>query len=204
MSPIHLAAPICLDAPVSLDAAICLDVPPVCLGAPICLDGPCMFGCSICFDTTMFYSPYMFGCLFYVWVPPMFGHLSMVGCHHMFGHPLYVWMPSICLADPCIIGCCQMYGGIQRYEEHPNIWVHPNVWGAYGHPLSLTKHAFFMLYMYSRHPNIFQTCMCLDVPPVCLNAPVCLDAPIFLDEPCMFWCPHMFGWPPVCLDAPYV
>ena len=26
--------------------------------------------------------------------------------------------------------------------------------GAYGHPLRLTKHAFFVLYMYSRLPNI--------------------------------------------------
>ena len=32
---------------------------------------------------------------------------------------------------------------------------HSNVWGAYGHPHSLKKHAFFMLCMYSGHPKIW-------------------------------------------------
>ena len=34
---------------------------------------------------------------------------------------------------------------------------HPNVWGIWT-PLSVTKHAFFVLCMYRVHPNIFQTC----------------------------------------------
>ena len=39
-------------------------------------------------------------------------------------------------------GSVQTYGGIQMY------W-------AYGHPLSLIKHVFFVLCMYKRHPNIW-------------------------------------------------
>ena len=51
---------------------------------------------------------------------------------------------------------------------HPNIWGDPNIQGAskhigasecmevYGQPLSLTKHAFFMLFMYRWHPNIWR------------------------------------------------
>ena len=30
------------------------------------------------------------------------------------------------------------------------------MYGAYAHPLSLTKHVLFVLYMYSRHPNIWE------------------------------------------------
>ena len=29
-----------------------------------------------------------------------------------------------------------------------------------------------------------------------------MDTPICLDAPCMLGCPHIFGWPLVCLDAP--
>ena len=54
----------------------------------------------------------------------------------------------------------QTYGGVQTYGGYPNIQGHPNICGmskhmgaskcigAYGHPLSLTKHAFFVLCMY--------------------------------------------------------
>ena len=145
MPSICLAAPVCLDAPIYLDTPYMFGCPPV------CLDAPCLH-------------PHMFGCPLYVWVPLCLDTLCMVGCPHMFGHPLYVWKPSICLAAPCMFGCCQMYGGIQRYEGYPNIWglsKHTGAskcMGAYGHPFSLTKHAFFVLYMYSRHPNIFPTC----------------------------------------------
>ena len=62
------------------------------------------------------------------------------------------------------MGGIQTYRGcIQINEGHPcilgclNIWGHPSVWQVYGHPFSLMKHALFVLYMYSRHPNIFQT-----------------------------------------------
>ena len=62
-------------------------------------------------------------------------------------------------------------------------------------------------------------------------APICLDAPLYIHNtkkacffrlrgcpyapyiwmppyvwmpPCTLGCPHMFGWPPVCLDAPHM
>ena len=62
-------------------------------------------------------------------------------------------------------------GHANIHGMHPNTWGHPNIFrclasrhmGAYKcigdiwTPLSLTKHSFFVLYMYSRHPNIIQT-----------------------------------------------
>ena len=182
-------------------------ISPVCLDATICLDRPLYV-----WMPHMFGHPHMFGWAPVCLVPPMFRHPSKVRCPHMFEHPLYVWMPSMFGLPPCMFGCCQMYGGIQRYEGHLNIWGlskhtgaskhvghpnvwgayghpislkknmlpwccvstagiqtsskhtgaskhvgHPNVWGSYGHPISLKKHAFMVLYIYSRHPNIFQT-----------------------------------------------
>ena len=61
----------------------------------------------------------------------------MVACKHMGGLQTY--------------GASNIQGAIQTYGRHPNIW------GTYEHSLSLTKHAFFLLYMYSRHPYIQQT-----------------------------------------------
>ena len=62
-----------------------------------------------------------------------------------------------CRGHPNIWGCPNIQGGIwgiQTYRGHPNIWV-IQMYGAYGHPLSLTKHAFFVLCMYREHPNHF-------------------------------------------------
>ena len=114
---------------------------------PVCLDLPCMFQCPhmfgwlpVCFD-----APYIWTCLYvwmppyvwtppYVWMPPVcldtpilhspigLDSPCMFGCIPMFGHLLYVWMPSICMGAPSMFRCCQIYGGIQRYEGHPNIW----------------------------------------------------------------------------------
>ena len=79
------------------------------------------------------------------------------------------------------IGVIQTYGVVQTYWEaygaskdtgsHPNMrgiqtYGASNIqgskhmgaskcMGAYGHPLSLTRHAFFMLCMYRGHPNVF-------------------------------------------------
>ena len=95
--------------------------------------------------------------------PSMFGCPLYVRCHHMFGYPPYVWVPH------CMFGHCQMYGGIQRYEGHPNwgcpniqwhlnIWGHPNVWGQMDTPQS--EKACFLCIVYvqqaSKHlPNIW-------------------------------------------------
>ena len=145
---------------VCLDATICLDAPPVCLHTPICLDGPlCVWMPPYIWTPPHVWMPtFMFGhchvgTSLYGWMPPQ---VWTSPC--MFGCPPYVWLPH------CMFGCCQMYGGIQRYEGHSNIWEvskHTGApskhigaskcMGAYGHPLNLTQHAFFVLYMYSRH-----------------------------------------------------
>ena len=60
-------------------------------------------------------------------------------------------------------GCSNIWGiskhiGMSKHEEHQNIQGASKCMGAYGHSLSVTKHAFFVLYMYgeaSKHyPNI--------------------------------------------------
>ena len=68
---------------------------------------------------------------------------------------------------PNIQGACRHTGGVQIYEGIQT-WGHLNIldgiqtygaskcMGAYGHPHSLTKHAFFVLCMYRGHPNIIQ------------------------------------------------
>ena len=48
------------------------------------------------------------------------------------------------------------HGGIQTYRGPSKHTGQSNVWGIWT-PLSVTKHAFFVLCMYRGHPNIFQT-----------------------------------------------
>ena len=62
---------------------------------------------------------------------------------------------------PNILGCphilgIQTYGDIQTYRGPSKHMGHPSVWGIWT-PLSVTKHAFFVLCMYREHPNIIQT-----------------------------------------------
>ena len=40
------------------------------------------------------------------------------------------------------------HSGVSKHEGHPNIQGASKCMGAYGHSLSVTKHAFFVLYMY--------------------------------------------------------
>ena len=132
--------------------------PPVCLDVPICLDT------SICLDV-----PHLFGCPLYVCMPPcldtpMFGcPLNMCGHSHMFGYLLYICNTKL-----------NMFCQTEGVSICPHTFGHPHVWmslilldatihlaaskhmGAYGHPLSLTKHAFFVLLMYRGHPNIWE------------------------------------------------
>ena len=77
------------------------------------------------------------------------------------------------------------------------------MYGAYGHSISLTKCAFFVL------------CRYRDVcPPVCLDTSICLDAPCVFGYPLYVWTPpyaqmhlyvwrlpHMFGCP-IWYDTP--
>ena len=107
----------------------------VCPYAPIHLDAPGMFRCHHMFGCTpcMSECPNMFGWPSYVWTPPVCfnspicldNHLYVLVCP-MFGHlsgwmTPHVWTPPVCLAAPHMFGCCQMYGGIQKYEGHPNM-----------------------------------------------------------------------------------
>ena len=100
--------------------------------------------------------------------------------------------------------------------------------------VSICPHRFRCHHMLGYHlyvgmpPLCLDVAICLDAPPVCLNAtlclntPICLDTPVCLDVPiCLdtFICldahsvcldiPHMFALPiclaaPVCLHAPYL
>ena len=122
------------------------------------------------------------------------------------------------------IGGIQIYEGIQTYGG-------TQMYGAYGHSLSLTKHAFFVLCMYRGHPNIWGTpifgCllnMCghshmfgryLYAPLHTQHKKACFvtirgvpmphtfGCPICLMAPCMFECPICVDTL-VCLDAPYI
>ena len=57
-------------------------------------------------------------------------------------------------------------------------------------------------------PYVWTPQICLDAPFIWTHAPydctppIHLDALIYLDAPCMFGCPHMFGYSPVCLGNP--
>ena len=118
---------------------------PICLDAPVCLDVPHTFGCP---------------------------HIS--GSIQTYGGQPNIWKESK------HTGGCPNIGSTQTCRVHPNIWGcsnicgHPNIqgvskhtggafkhtmdiqmYGAYGHPLSLTKHAFFVLFMYRGHPNVW-------------------------------------------------
>ena len=58
---------------------------------------------------------------------------------------------------PNICGGVQTYGPIQAHREASKHMGASKCIGAYGHPFSLTKHAFFVLCMYRGHPNIIKT-----------------------------------------------
>ena len=111
----------------------------------------------------------------YIWIPPVHKqhkesmlcqtkqvsicpiHLDVPIC---LDSPLYVWMPSICLAAPCMFGCCHMYGGIQRYEGHPNIWGVSKHGGIQTYR-EASKHVggvqtYCNIKTYRKHPNIWR------------------------------------------------
>ena len=67
--------------------------------------------------------------------------------------PPYVWTPPICLDVPLdatyIWQQPNIQWGSQTYGGHPNVWC------SYGHPLSLTKHAFFCVVDVQGHPHVW-------------------------------------------------
>ena len=92
------------------------------------------------------------------------GHLTIKRIVQTGGHPNIQGHPNI-------VGTIQTYRGIHAYGDvqtygaskhtgdHPNIWHHLNIQGAskcmedIWTPLSLTKHALFLLFIYRGHPN---------------------------------------------------
>ena len=111
-----------------------------------CLDAPCTNTTQsiLCQTKGVSICPHTCGCPLYINNRKKACFVRLRGCPyaaHTFGcpicldAPLYVWLPH------CMFGCCQMYGGIQRYEGHPVLWgvskhigaskhmEYPNVWG---------------------------------------------------------------------------
>ena len=74
----------------------------------------------------------------YVVYPNIWGISKHTGASKHMWWVSNIWRPSE------HTGGVQTYRGLQMY-------------GAYGHPLSLIKHTFFVLSMYRRHPNIIKT-----------------------------------------------
>ena len=185
-------------------------------------------------DSHMFDAPYVWMPLMFGWLPVsldaphmppcMFGHPHTFWCPPMFRCPIYawtspyVWMPLICLDDVWMPHVHTQHKESMLYQTRD---VHM--------PPVHSQHKLSMLCQTKGCPyapiHLDTPCaaICLDAPPVCLNAPICLDALICLDGPlyvwmppyvwmslhvwvppvwtplCMVRCPHMFGHPTVCL-----
>ena len=79
----------------------------------------------------------------------------------------------------------------------------PYIWMPPGH----IQHKESMLFQtkgVSICPIHLDVIICLDAPPVCLDAPICLDGLLYVWMPPYVWMPTcMFGHPP-CLHSPYV
>ena len=87
-----------------------------------------------------------------IWdVQPYRGHPNIWGCPNIQGG---IWGESNDTGSHPNMRCIQTYGAsnIQGASKHMEA---SKCMGAYGHPLSLTNHAFFVLCMYRGHPNIF-------------------------------------------------
>ena len=170
---------VCFDAPICLDITHMFGCPLYVLDTPICLDAPFMFGCP-----PYVWTPHMFGCPSDLWMPLYIWQHSnvqgvakhVVASNHIEGCP-NGGHPNIQGASNHMGEC--KHGGVQTYRwasKHMGVSKHKGgiptfrgtfkhmgaskhkgeskCMGTYGHPLSLAKHAFFVLYMYSRHPNI--------------------------------------------------
>ena len=84
----------------------------------------------------------------YRWCPNIWGHPDIQGVAKHIGS-IQTWGHSN-------IQGVSTHGGIQTYMRPSKHMGHPNVWSIWT-PLSVTKHAFFVLCMYRGHPNTFQT-----------------------------------------------
>ena len=98
------------------------------------------------------------------WVHPNIqGASKHMGAYKCIGS---IWTPPWCdkACFLCVVYVQQaskhhpnIQGAIQTYGGYPNIQGASKCIGAYGHTLSLTNHAFFVLCMYRGHPNIIKT-----------------------------------------------
>ena len=179
-------------------------------GCPQMFGHPHIFGCPPIFWCT----PCMFGCLQYVWIPPV-----------SLDTP-YVWMPPVCLEDvwmpvvhvqqkesmlcqtegvsicpihldtPCMFGHPHMLGWLPVCLESPYVLMSPY---ARTPPICLDASFIWMHPVYvSTLPYVWMPAVCLDAPNIYLDTLICLDTfhmfgspPFIWMHPCMFGCHHM-------------
>ena len=183
MTPCMFGCPICL--PVCLDTLICLDAP-ICLmkfGFPLvhtqhkesmlCQTKGCPLYVWMPQNVQGIQRyeghPNIWVVSKYMGVPKHTGGIQTYGASKWM--PLKMYGASKGMRDIQIYRYCQNIWGCPNIQETSKNMGHQNIWGASNHmgaskcmeslwtPLSLTKHAFFVLCVYSRHPNIFQTYM---------------------------------------------
>ena len=95
------------------------------------------------------------------------------------GHP-NIQVASKHRGHPNIQGMSTHMGALKCTGGHPNIQECPHIWGIWT-PLSVTKHAFFVLFMYRGHPQHKES-MLYQTKGVAI-CPIHLDTPISLDTP---------------------
>ena len=151
------------------------------LGSPLYLDAPHVWTTPVCMNAPyVWMSSCMFGCPLYVW--------------KMFGCPLYIHNTK----KPCFVrlmGC----------PYAPNTFRCPHMFGCT--PMCLDDPLYVWMPLY------------VLMPPTCLHVPHIFGCPQYIHNTktecfvTLQGCPyapihldahHMFGHPPVCLDAPYV
>ena len=103
--------------------------------------------------------------------PNIWGHQNMWAHPNNWGSQMYGAYENPLVSQSMLSLCCVCPGGIQTSSKHIGASKHmgtskyvdtskqlgqSNVRGIWK-PLSVTNHAFFVLCIYRRHPNIFQT-----------------------------------------------
>ena len=157
-------SPVCLMPPYVWTPSTCLDalhmfgcphmfrslhVSMPTLDVPICLDAHLY----VWSPPHVWATPYVWRPL-YVWTfftclddPYMFGHPICLYTPCIFGHP-YFWIAPIHLTPPYVDAAIHFHAPIHLGQLNMGGILtcgHPNIWGAYGHSISLTKHAVFVL-----------------------------------------------------------
>ena len=142
----------------------------------------------------------MFRCLLYI-------HNTKKACFvrlRVCPYAPYIWMPPVCWDAPICLDapvCLDTPIGLDAPICLDDVWT----------PLYLhnTKKACFVRLrgcpyapIHLDAPYSWMHPCVFECPHMFGWSPVCLDASICLDVHLYVWCPHMFGCPPVCLDTP--